>query len=91
MISLLWSGTVRALLARFPEYRDRIVRVDIQRWEYALPQYSRGLMKHFAALAEPLGGIHFCGDYTWQANMEGATRSGQRAAAQVRAAISPGA
>ena len=85
------SGAVRALLARFPEYRDRIVRVDIQRWEYALPQYSCGLMKHFAALAEPVDGIHFCGDYTWQANMEGATRSGQRAAAQVRTAVTAGA
>jgi monoamine oxidase len=48
-------------------------------------------MKHFAVLAEPVDGIHFCGDYTWQANMEGATRSGQRAAAQVRAAMNPGA
>ena len=82
------SGAVRALLDRFPQYRDRIVRVDLQRWEHGIPQYVRGLMRHFPALAEPVGAVHFCGDYTWQANMEGAVRSGQRAAAQVRAAIS---
>jgi protoporphyrinogen/coproporphyrinogen III oxidase len=81
------SGAVRALLARFPEYRDRIVRVGIQRWPYGVPQYRRGLMKHFPALAEPVGGIHFCGDYTSQCNMEGAVRSGERAAAEVRAAM----
>jgi monoamine oxidase len=44
-------------------------------------------MKHFSALAEPVGGIHFCGDYTSQSNMEGAVRSGERAAAEVRAAM----
>ena len=85
------SGAVRALLARFPEYQDRIVRVDIQRWEHALPQYGRGLMKHFPVLAEPVGNIHFCGDYTWQASMEGAIRSGERAATQVRRTMTPGA
>jgi len=84
------SGAIRALLTRFPEYRDRVVCVDIQRWEYGVPQYCRGLMKHFPALAEPVDGIHFCGDYTWQSNMEGAVRSGHRAAVQVRAAIIPG-
>jgi protoporphyrinogen oxidase len=49
------SDAVRALLARFPEYQDRIVRVDIQRWEHALPQYGRGLMRHFPALAGASG------------------------------------
>jgi monoamine oxidase len=82
------SGAVRIFLDRFPEYRDRIVRVDLQRWEHGLPQYRRGLMRHFPALAAPVGNIHFCGDYTWQANTEGATRSGQRAAAQLRGGLS---
>jgi len=49
------------------------------------PQYVRGLMKHFPQLGEPVEGIFFAGDYTWQANMEGAVRSGQRAADQVLA------
>jgi monoamine oxidase len=85
------SGAVRALLARFPEYGERIGRVEIQRWAYGVPQYRRGLMKHFPALAEPVGGIHFAGDYMWQANMEGAVRSGQRAATQVRVTMNTGA
>jgi monoamine oxidase len=81
------SGAVRAFLAAHPECADRIVRVDVHRWEHGHPQYVRGLMRHFPLLAEPADGIVFAGDYTWQANMEGAVRSGQRAAAQVRASL----
>ena len=43
-------------------------------------------MKTFDHLAEPVGGIFFCGDYTWASNMEGAALSGERAAAQVQRA-----
>lgn len=81
------SGAVRAFLTAHPQYADRIVRVDVHRWEYGHPQYVRGLMKQFSALAQPADGIAFAGDYTWQANMEGAVRSGQRAAEQVRASL----
>jgi len=38
-------------------------------------------------LAEPVEGIHFCGDYSWASNMEGAALSGERAAAGVRQAL----
>lgn len=77
------SGAVRAFLATLPQFADRIERVELHRWEYGHPQYVRGLMKVFPLLAEPVDGIAFAGDYTWQANMEGAVRSGQRAADQV--------
>jgi len=77
------SGALRMFLKEHPEYADRIERVELHRWELGHPQYVRGLMKHFALLAEPVGGITFAGDYTWQANMEGAVRSGERAAQQV--------
>ena len=80
------SGAVRAFVEVFPEYADRIVRVELHRWQYGHPQYVRGLMRHFPLLAEPVDGIFFAGDYTWQANMEGAVCSGQRAADQVLAA-----
>ena len=79
------SGALRMFLQAHPEYAGRIERVELQRWELGHPQYVRGLMKHFAVLAEPVGGIAFAGDYTWQANMEGAVRSGERAALQVLA------
>jgi predicted NAD/FAD-dependent oxidoreductase len=49
-----------------------------------MPLYSVGRMKSYELLAEPVGGIHFCGDYTWASNMEGAALSGERAAAGVQ-------
>jgi monoamine oxidase len=84
------SGAVRAFLAAFPHLERRIRRVDLHRWEFGIPQYRRGLMKHFPLLAEPVDGIAFAGDYTWQGNMEGAVRSGMRAAEQVRASFPGG-
>ncbi len=80
------TGTLRELFRRHPEYRDRVVRVEVQRWPHGMPLYSVGRMKTFEQLAEPVGGIHFCGDYTWASNMEGAALSGERAATQVQAA-----
>ena len=81
------SGAVRAFLQALPKFADRILRVEIHRWEYGHPQYVRGLMKHFPLLAEPVDGIFFAGDYTWQANMEGAVLSGQRAGEQLLASL----
>lgn len=77
------TGTLRELFLRYPKYRDRVVRVEVQRWLHGMPLYSVGRMKSFDQLAEPVGGIVFCGDYTWASNMEGAALSGERAAAQV--------
>jgi monoamine oxidase len=81
------SGAVRAFVEALPQYADRIVGVELHRWEYGHPQYVRGLMKHFPLLAEPVDGIFFAGDYTWQANMEGAVCSGQRAGGQLLASL----
>lgn len=44
-------------------------------------------MKTYDLLGEPVGGTHFCGDYSWASNMEGAALSGERAADQIRAAL----
>ena len=38
-------------------------------------------------LAEPFGGVYFCGDYNWASNMEGAALSGERAATEARPAL----
>lgn len=77
------TGTLRELFRRFPKYQDRVVRVEVQRWLHGMPLYSVGRMKSFEQLAEPVGGIAFCGDYTWASNMEGAALSGERAAATI--------
>lgn len=81
------TGVLRELFRLHPEYRDRVVRVEVQRWPYGMPLYSLGRMKTYDLLGEAVGGIHFCGDYTWASNMEGAALSGERAAAQVRAGL----
>ena len=81
------TGTLRALFRLHPEYRDRVVRVEVQRWPLGMPLYSVGRMKSFDQLAEPVGGAYFCGDYSWASNMEGAALSGERAATQARQAL----
>jgi oxygen-dependent protoporphyrinogen oxidase len=81
------TGTLHALFRLHPEYRDRVVRVEVQRWPLGMPLYSVGRMKTFDQLAEPVGGIYFCGDYSWASNMEGAALSGERAAAQAQRAF----
>lgn len=81
------TGTLLALFRLHPEYRDRVVRMEVQRWPLGMPLYSVGRMKTFDQLAEPVGGIFFCGDYSWASNMEGAALSGARAAAQVQNAL----
>jgi oxygen-dependent protoporphyrinogen oxidase len=81
------TGTLLPLFRLHPEYRERVVRVEVQRWPLGMPLYSVGRMKTYDLLAEPVGGIHFCGDYSWASNMEGAALSGERAAAGVRQAL----
>ena len=80
------TGTLRELFGQRPEYRDRVVRVEVQRWPHGMPLYSVGRMKTFEQLAEPVGDIYFCGDYSFASNMEGAALSGERAAKQAQQA-----
>src|SRR5207253_6160871 len=77
------TGTLRELFRLRPEYRDRVVRVEVQRWVHGMPLYSVGRMKTFEQLAEPVGGIHICGDYTWTSNRECAALRGEPAARQI--------
>jgi monoamine oxidase len=81
------TGALRALFQHHPEYGDRVVRVEVTRWRHGMPIYGVGRMSTFPLLAEPVGGVHFCGDYSWASNMEGAALSGERAARQVRDAL----
>jgi protoporphyrinogen/coproporphyrinogen III oxidase len=86
-VDTIKTGTLRALYRLHPEYRERVTRVEVQRWGLGMPLYSVGRMKTYELLAEPAGGIYFGGDYSWASNMEGAALSGDRAASQVRATL----
>ena len=64
----------------------RRAKTRIERWR-ALPRFPRGWLRSQAAVREPFGNVHFCGDYTSQPGTPGAVGSGHHAAAAVRAAL----
>ena len=73
------------LLAMFPDASDVLKRATtrVARW-YGLPRFRKGSLGRQAALRQPYGRIHFCGDYTAQPGTPGAVGSGYHAAAAVR-------
>ncbi len=77
------TGAVRALLEQYPQYENRILEVGIKRWEHGLPVYSPGRMKRQTEIEASVEGIHFCGDYVFRSNTDGAARSGEVAARKV--------
>jgi monoamine oxidase len=78
------TGVLKAFLGRFPEFAERIFYVGFQKWRLALPRYVPGRQKLLPSLTAPVGAVHFCGDYTLASNLDGAARSGERAAREVR-------
>jgi protoporphyrinogen/coproporphyrinogen III oxidase len=58
----------------------------IERWR-GFPGFRKGWLSHQRALREPLGGIHFCGDYTAQPGTPGAVGSGYHVARAVERAL----
>ncbi len=80
------SGAFRAFSAAHPDLAERVHFVGFKRWRHALPHMYPGRMADLGLLRASVGPIHFCGDYTWTSNMDGAARSGD-AAAGVRAAL----
>lgn len=81
------SGALRAFQASFPQLANRVSHIGIRRWDNALPHYHLGRMADLPTLHASVGAVHFCGDYTWTSNMDGAARSGETAAEQARAAF----
>jgi monoamine oxidase len=73
------------LLAMFPGASGVLKRASsrLQRW-YGLPGFRKGWLGRQAALRQPYGRIHFCGDYTAQPGTPGAVGSGYHAAVAVR-------
>lgn len=58
----------------------------IERWR-GFPAFRKGWLGHQRALREPLGNVHFCGDYTAQPGTPGAVGSGHYAAQTVKHAL----
>ena len=74
------AGVRVAFLKRFPDFVDRVAQIGIKRWECGLPKLAPGRMTAMAELTASVGGIHFCGDYTEVANLEGSATSGMQVA-----------
>lgn len=77
---------VRAdVLKMFPDAGGLLGRAwtRVERWR-GLPRFTRGWLARREALREPVGRMHFCGDYTAQPGTPGAVGSGHHAARAVR-------
>jgi len=75
-------------LRRFFPGFDRIVDTSqavVARWEpTGLPRFAPGSLSIKATVREPLGRVHFCGDYTAEPGLAGANNSGMYTGRGVR-------
>ncbi|MEO8361933.1 MAG: FAD-dependent oxidoreductase [Vicinamibacteria bacterium] len=65
---------------------DRVQPYDLQRWPEAIPKYDCGhidRVKAFLRHGQGQQGLYLCGDYMNAPWIEGASRSGQKAARQI--------
>jgi hypothetical protein len=68
-----------------PDARGRVTGTYLQRWDnaFAYPRFDRNL--HLAGVREPVGTMHFAGDYTSDtAGSHGALSEADRVAARLR-------
>lgn len=83
------SGAAAAQLDRiYPGSRPLLTRAVTAPWPYSYTAYAPGQMTRFAAaVRRPHGRVHFAGEHTdrFASYMEGAVRSGHRAAREVAA------
>ncbi|MCC7368977.1 MAG: FAD-dependent oxidoreductase [Chloroflexi bacterium] len=91
------AACLRELETLYPGCSAEIERVETAAWVVNGPSggaYSHfrpgDLAEHGPWLAEPFGRLHFAGEHTdqWQATMNGALASGQRAAREILSAAS---
>ena len=73
------------LASLYPEARDIVSEVVIQRWDRGLPYPRVGRSKLQGALTRPLGPVHLAGDYLGTWYTETAIQTAVAAAAAVRA------
>ena len=65
---------------------DRVQPYDLQRWPEAIPKYDCAQIarvKSFLRDGQGREGLYLCGDYMNAPWIEGASRSGQKAARQI--------
>jgi oxygen-dependent protoporphyrinogen oxidase len=75
-----------ALSADLRAVADQVQAYDLQRWPEALPKYDCGhieRVKSFLREGQGREGLYLCGDYMNAPWLEGASRSGQKAARQL--------
>jgi oxygen-dependent protoporphyrinogen oxidase len=75
-----------ALNADLRAVADRLLAYDLQRWPEAIPKYDGvqiSRVKEFLREGQGQHGLYLCGDYLNAPWLEGATRSGQKAARQL--------
>src|SRR3954452_10942578 len=70
--------------AIFPQARDVVSEVVVQRWERGLPYAAVGRAQLQRALTRPLGRIHLAGDYLGTWYTETACQTAEAAAAAIR-------
>lgn len=76
----------------YPGLRERVTRAKLYRHAYGYPVFYPGYLKHlrkFPGSALPAG-VHLAGDYMVAPTVEGALRSGERAAADVLSYVRAG-
>ncbi len=74
------------LNASLREVADRVQAYDLERWTEAIPKYDCGQIarvKEFLRDGQGRQGLYLCGDYMNAPWIEGASRSGQKAARQL--------
>jgi monoamine oxidase len=86
IISLFVGDT----LSIYPELSGKVMGGVVHRWSLGLPRWDPGYLYSVRTLKEPVGPIHFCGDYTSIPCLDSATSSGMRAAKEVNETFGPG-
>ena len=79
-------GELLGLSASLRGVADRVQPYDLQRWPEAIPKYDCGQIarvKAFLRDGQGSKGLYLCGDYMNAPWIEGASRSGQKAAKQL--------
>ncbi len=80
----LFSQDLRRIFPGFDDLFDTS-RAIMARWApTGLPRFSPGALGIKATVREPLGRIHFCGDYTAEPGLAGANNSGYYTGQTVR-------
>jgi protoporphyrinogen/coproporphyrinogen III oxidase len=94
----LWDYPDDDIISRFaaeiytiyPELRGRVMGGVVHRWALGLPRWEPGYLYGLPTLQEPVGPIHFCGDYTNIPCLDSAVSSGLRAAKEVKESLLAG-